>query len=119
MFVFTGCKDEDLFVIEGDIPNLTSNTLYLVTTSDVVKIDTVQAKNGKFEYSSFSDSVVPILIYLEKKSVWMTVWAKNEDRIKVGGDVNCPELITVEGNEINNLLTEFKTKNKSIIGLGV
>jgi peroxiredoxin len=87
----------------------------MVTTTNEVKIDTVQAKSGKFEYTAFSDSVVPVLIYMEEKSIWMTVWAKNEDRIRIGGDVTCPELITVKGNEINDLLTEFKTKNKAII----
>jgi peroxiredoxin len=87
----------------------------MITTSDEIKIDTIQAKGGKFEYEAFSDSVVPILIYMEEKSIWMTVWAKNEDKIKISGDVNCPELITAEGNEINDLLTEFKTMNKTII----
>jgi peroxiredoxin len=113
--IFTGCKNKDTFVIEGDMLSLTSNTLYMLTNSDAIKIDTIQAKGGKFEYTASSDSVAPILIYMEEKSVWITVWAKNEDRIKVSGDVNCPELITVEGNEINNLLTEFKTQNNATI----
>jgi hypothetical protein len=87
----------------------------MLTNSDEMKIDTIQAKNGKFEYTACSDSLIPVLIYMEEKSVWITAWAKNEDRIKIGGNINCPELITVEGNEINNLLTEFKTKNKDAI----
>jgi peroxiredoxin len=115
VFIFTNCKDKNSFVIEGDILNLTRNKLYLVTTSDKINIDTIYAKEGKFKYETSSDSIVPVLIYMEEKSVWITVWVKNEDKIKIEGDVNYPELIEAEGNEVNNLLTEFKTQNKTII----
>ncbi|MDR0506313.1 MAG: redoxin domain-containing protein [Dysgonamonadaceae bacterium] len=114
--MLTSCKNnKNLFIVEGNIPNLTNNNLYVVTTSDDIKIDTVQARLGKFYYKASSDSVIPILIYMEKQSIWMTIWAQNGDDIKIEGDVNCPELIAVKGNEINNLLTEFKSKNHSII----
>jgi peroxiredoxin len=102
-------------MIEGQIFNLTTNNLYLITTTDPIKIDTIQAKDGRFVYTASSDSVVPILIRMEEEHVWITVWAKNEDKIKIKGDVNCPELIEIEGNEINNFLTEFKIKNQSLI----
>jgi peroxiredoxin len=115
MFIFTSCKDKSSFVIEGNVPGLTSNLLYFITTSNKITIDTIQAKNGKFEYTASSDSTIPILIYMEDKSVWITAWAKNEDVIHIEGDVNCPELIGIEGNEINNLLTEFKVKNNESI----
>jgi peroxiredoxin len=115
IFIFTNCKNEKSFIIEGNIPNLTANSVYFISTPDEIKIDTIHAKDGKFTYKSSSDTIIPILIYMEKKTVWITVWAKNGDEIKMEGDVNCPELIEVEGNEINNLLTEFKTKNLALI----
>ncbi|MDR2057798.1 MAG: AhpC/TSA family protein [Dysgonamonadaceae bacterium] len=115
VFIFTSCKNKNAFIIAGDISNLISNTLYLVTTSNEIKIDTICAIDGKFEYISSSDSVIPILIYMEEKSAWITAWAKNGDTIQIEGNVNCPELITVKGNEINNLLTDFKTKHKTLI----
>jgi peroxiredoxin len=111
VFIFTNCKDKNSFTIEGIIPNLTMNNLYLVTTSDEIKVDTILAKAGKFKYKASSDSMVPILIYMEEKSVWITVWAKNGDEIKIKGDLSYPELIEVQGNDVNNLLTEFKSKN--------
>ncbi|MDR1437223.1 MAG: AhpC/TSA family protein [Candidatus Symbiothrix sp.] len=114
VFIFTSCKN-DTFLIEGHISNLTTNKLYLITYQDKIKIDTVYAQEGKFTYESSSDSVVPILIRMEEESVWITAWAKNEDEVKIEGDVNCPELIEIEGNEINNLLTEFKINNKTLI----
>ena len=78
-------------------------------------IDTVYAKEGKFKYESTSDSVKPILVYLEEGSVWITIWAKSGQSIKISGDVNYPELIEAKGNDINDQLSLFKQKNKEII----
>jgi peroxiredoxin len=109
---FTACTNKKSYTIEGYLDGLINPTLYFVTST---KVDTVLSKNGKFSFTSDSDSLQPIIIYMEDGSVWMTVWAKNEDVIKISGEVNYPELIEVKGNEVNDLLTTFRQNNRKII----
>ena len=114
---FVACeKDENSYLLEGNITNLSSNNLYIVTYSDsVAKIDTIRVDKGQFKYTFSSDSVISNLIYMEEGKVWITAWAKNKDKVKITGDANYPELIEVRGNEINDLLTEFKVQNRDVI----
>ena len=109
---FTACTNKKSYTIEGHLDGLNNPTLYFVTST---QIDTILSKNGKFSFTSSSDSLQPVIIYMEEGSVWITVWAKNEDVITISGEVNYPELIEVRGNEVNNLLTEFRQNNRKII----
>ena len=115
--VFTACKEErEEYAVDGNITNLSNDNLYIVSQSDSgMKIDTIRATEGHFQYTSVSDSTTSNLIYMEEGKVWITIWAKNKEQIKIAGDANYPELIEVRGSEINNLLTEFKFQNKDII----
>ena len=114
---FASCKEEEVvYTVEGNITNLVNSNLYVLSLSDsVMKIDTIRANDGQFKYTSFSDSTTSNLIYMEEGNVWITIWAKNKEQIKIVGDANYPELIEVHGSEINNLLTEFKIQNKDVI----
>ena len=101
------------YIVEGTISELTHPTLYFITDiENETKIDTILAQNGQFHFSASSDSIQSILIYLSDQSTWITAWAKNGDRIKIFGSAEHPELIEIYGNEINDLLTQFKQENK-------
>jgi peroxiredoxin len=116
LLVFSACRNEKTYTLEGNITNLIDNHLYIVMLADsAVKIDTVQVVEGKFAYRACADSLLPVLIYMEEGSVWMTAWATNRDHIEITGDAVYPELIEVRGNEVNDLLTLFKTENKASI----
>jgi peroxiredoxin len=111
----TGCKNEKSYVVEGNVDGLTSSAIYVVSSFDnKTKIDTLFAKEGKFKFVSSYDSVKPIIIYMEEQTVWITVWVQNGETITIAGNVNHPELIEINGSEINNLLTEFKQRNKEV-----
>lgn len=108
-----GCENRESYMVEGNVSGLTNSTIYVVTSHDnKIKIDTLFAKEGKFEFVSSCDSIKPVIIYMEEQSVWITAWVKNGETITVAGNANYPELIEINGNEINNLLTEFKQQNK-------
>lgn len=112
----TACGDKKTYLLEGDINGLTNPTIYIVTSSDnETRVDSVLAKDGKFTFTSSSDSLKPVIIYMEDQSVWITVWAQNGEKIRLSGDVAYPELFEANGNEINDLLTEFRQNNKDII----
>lgn len=116
--MFLACTPNRLsYVVEGHIDGLTNPIMYAVTTSEFTsKIDTIIAKDGAFCYESSSDSITAIIFKAktEEFSAWFTVWAQNGDHITVSGDVNHPELIEINGNEINELLTQFRQKHKTL-----
>jgi peroxiredoxin len=115
-FVFVSCKDTNSYTINGNIKDIEIADIYIVTHTDsIARVDTVQSKGGKFKFKSESENLQPVVIYMEKGNVWVTVWAKNNENITLAGNVNYPELILAKGGEINNLLTEFKTEHKAAI----
>lgn len=90
--------------------------LYFVAQSDSgYRIDTLSTANGKFSYKGASESTRPVVIYMETGNVWVTVWAKNGEKVVLKGDATYPELITAGGNDVNKTLSEFKEKNTSLI----
>ena len=114
--VFVSCKDTNSYLIKGEIQGIKSPVLYVVSRTDsTLSKDTVQIKSNKFTFRGKSETVQPVVIYMEKGNVWITVWAKNGENIVLTGDVNYPELILARGGEINDLLSDFKVKNKALI----
>lgn len=108
------CKDKDSYILKGNIKELQNSNLYIVS-NDKLQIDTIKAKSGKFTYRGESQDIEPLLINMEDKSVWITLWVKNGEKYLLSGDANYPELIMVKGGEINKLLSEFKNENHSLI----
>jgi peroxiredoxin len=114
--VFASCKDTNSYTIKGNLTGIENPDLYIVIRTDsTARIDTIRSKAGKFKFKSESENFQPVVIYMEKGNVWMTVWAKNGEKIVLTGDVNYPELILVKGGEINNLLSDFKIRHKAAI----
>jgi Peroxiredoxin len=114
--LLTGCKDPGSFVINGEIKGLTHSDLYIVTQNNSsYTIDTIATQKGKFSYEGISENLSPVIIYMETGSAWVTVWAKNGEKISVKGDANYPELILAKGNKVSDLLSEFKESNKTVI----
>jgi peroxiredoxin len=115
-FIFASCKDTDSYTIHGNLKGIENPELYIVARQDsIIQIDTILSKDGKFKFKSKSEILQPLVIYLEKGDVWITVWAKNGEKIVISGDINYPELVLAKGGEVNDLLSDFKTKNRDII----
>jgi Peroxiredoxin len=111
------CGNSDFYSISGEIKGLVHPDLYVVTPKDSVSfhLDTISVEKGKFTYKGKTEQMQPVVIYMETGNVWITVWIKNGESISLKGDANYPELILAKGNEINDLLSEFKEENKSLI----
>jgi peroxiredoxin len=116
VLVFFSCKHADSYTIHGNLTGVETPEIYIVTRPDsTLQIDTVLSKAGKFKYKNQSATLQPAVIYMEKGTVWVTVWTKNGENITLTGDVNYPELVLAKGGEINNLLSGFKTANRDLI----
>jgi len=112
--IIISCEDNNSFILKGNIEKLQNSELYIVSGEDL-HVDTIQTKSGKFTYRGVSQTEEPLLIYMENKSVWITLWVQNGEKYSITGDANYPEMIMVKGGNINKLLSEFKAENMSLI----
>ncbi|MDR1526158.1 MAG: DUF4369 domain-containing protein [Dysgonamonadaceae bacterium] len=114
--LLAACRDEKNYLLEGNITGLVDPVLYIDPSGNRgIRMDTVFAKDGEFQYKASSDSIQPVLIFMEDGSVWMTVWVQNGQVVEIAGNAEYPELIAFNGNEINDLLTQFRQDNWAII----
>lgn len=104
-------------MIRGEISNL-ENPYILVTwfSADTLAIDTVNVDTkGKFSYSNHIDTLTTFSLYLNNYESAAVVFADKGQTLKVKGDARLPDLIEVNGNEINNDLTQFKIENRELL----
>ena len=109
------CKKPDGAFIKGDIENL-SNPYILASyiSSDSLIIDTIPVyDNKRFTYKVDIDTLTTFSLYINDGST--VVFADNGQKLTVKGDVLYPDLIKVNGNEINNDLTTFKIDNQDLL----
>lgn len=109
------CEKENGTFIKGDISNL-SNPYILATyiSSDSLIIDTIHVyDNKKFNYKVNVDTLTTFSLYIDDGST--VVFADNGQKVTVKGDALYPDLIKINGNEINNDLTAFKTDNQDLL----
>ena len=112
--VVISCEDKNSYILKGNITGLSNSEIYIVS-DEGLHLDTIQAKSGKFTYRGASQTLKPLVIYMEGGSVWITVWVQNGEDFMLTGNGHYPEMMMVKGGEVNKLLSEFKTENLSLI----
>jgi len=114
VFFVISCGDKNSYVLKGNISGLKNPEIYIVSGTDL-HVDTVRTQSGKFTYRGVSDSIEPLIVYMEGGSVWITVWVHNNENFLLTGNAPYPEMMMVKGGDLNKLLSEFKTENLSLI----
>jgi len=112
--IVVSCGNENSFTLKGNIKGLQNPKIYVVA-GDSLQFDSIQVKFGKFTYRGVSKTVEPLLLYMENKNAWVTLWVQNGETFSLTGDAGYPEIMMVKGGEINNLLSKFKRDNLSAI----
>ena len=114
--IVTSCGDnKNSYILKGKIHGLNNHEVYILSNAGL-HLDTIKtSKSGKFTYRGVSQTLDPLIVYMESGSVWITLWVQNGEKYSLTGDVNYPELMTVKGGEVNKLLSEFKNDNLSSI----
>lgn len=111
------CNRGDATTIKGEISNL--NYPYLLSSflvSDSLMIDTIPVNNkGKFIYKVNVDTLTTFSIYINQFEGTAVVFADKGEKITVKGDALLPDLIKINGNTINDDLTNFKKENKDLL----
>lgn len=111
------CNSEEGIFIKGKIANL--QYPYILATylsADTLAIDTITTDSqGRFNYRSRIDTLTTFSLYLNNYESAAVVFANKGEKIKVNGDALLPDLIRVNGNEINEDLTSFKINNTDLL----
>ncbi|WP_298653864.1 thioredoxin family protein [uncultured Proteiniphilum sp.] len=117
LYSVVSCKSEEGILIRGEISHLESPYILITYVSaDTLAIDTVNVDvKGKFNYRSHIDTLTTFSLYLNNYESAAVIFADKGQTLKVKGDALLPDLIEVNGNEINNDLTLFKTENRELL----
>lgn len=117
LWVAISCNSEEGTLIKGKIANL--EYPYILTSylsGDTLTLDTIPVdRRGKFRYSSEIDTLTTFSLYFNNYESAVVVFANRGEKLIVEGDAQMPDLIQVNGNEINNDLTTFKQENEDLL----
>jgi len=112
------CGESATYRIQGKVTNLEDQTVYVFFQGDHSnKVEAVECdKPGQFtiERSQFGPFHSATLLF-ENKTVWVTVYLEEGQKITVTGDVEYPALMQIKGGKINNELTSFRKKIGSLL----
>jgi archaellum component FlaG (FlaF/FlaG flagellin family) len=103
--------------IKGKIANLEyPYILASYLSADTLAIDTITVDNkGRFNYRNHLDTLTTLSLYLNNYESAAVVFANEGDRITIEGDAQLPDLIKINGNEVNDDLTSFKISNIDLL----
>lgn len=117
LLIAMSCNSEGGTNIKGKITNLEyPYILASYLSADTLAIDTIAAdRRGNFKYTCSIDTLTTFSLYLNNYESTVVVFANVGDKLTVNGDAQLPDLIEVNGNEINNDLTAFKKENEDLL----
>lgn len=117
MGIMISCNSEEGTLIKGKIANLEyPYILASYLSADTLAVDTIPVNNnGRFSYRSHIDTLTTFTLYLNNYENMAVVFADDGQKLSIEGDAQLPDLIKVNGNEINDDLTAFKNENQDLL----
>lgn len=103
-------RTDKAFTLKGNLKNITGNEIYLYgIQTPFDRIDTIRVENGKFEYETELDTLVPLTL-LFNRTERLPIFADKGVTVTVEGDALLPDSIRISGGETNEELNRFKEK---------
>ena len=118
LLFLVGCDEKkDYFTIKGSLTNLDAPYFFIaMEVSDSILVDTIRVdKQGMFSYKGNVDTLTIASLYFDKGAWSTSVFVNKQWDINIKGDVNRPDLIRVEGGNVNDDLTAFKKANDELL----
>ncbi|MCM1108981.1 MAG: DUF4369 domain-containing protein [Clostridium sp.] len=102
---------EGKFRLQGRFDHLQQGEFYIYSPDGVLpRIDTIRVERGSFDYTTdLSGEAVFYLLYPNFSE--HVIFARGGDVVTVKGDANNLKETRIEGNEENEMLTEFRLAN--------
>lgn len=98
--------------VEGQIQHLGRSEIHLSYYADdhVLAYDTLfSEESGAFRFEvTGTEEINPITLFFHDFNYWTTVFAKQGDVIRITGDIEMVDLLSITGGTVNDDLTRFK-----------
>lgn len=119
IFLFACTRNPNEFKVSGKLDNV--NGPYLFATyekNDSLIVDTIAIDHkGEFSFTGLIDTLSIVSLYFNQEvgSPNVYIFVDKGWDVTLKGDLLYPDLIAVNGGNVNNDLTMFKEKNKDIL----
>jgi len=117
IFISGSCKKESVeFTVKGNLANVESGYFFIILdNNDSLKIDSVYVDDkGGFIYKNHIDTLTMASLFFNNNSLGTSIFIDKKWNVEVKGDVMRPDLIEVNGGDVNNDLTGFKKSNREL-----
>lgn len=102
--------------ITGDIKGLGTDTLYLYGMDELRDhIDTIFVKDDKFYYSTPIDTITSALLLIKNQTEY-PIFLDKGNKIKLKGNANNLEVLSIDGNLYNQEFTAFQKELNELSG---
>lgn len=110
-------KKSNQYEISGKLNNVEGNRFYAShEVGDSIIVDTIPINaQGEFSFRGDIDTLTVISMYFNKNIQSTFALVDKSWKVNIKGDINFPDLIEVTGGDVNDDLTDFKNKNKSLL----
>lgn len=118
LILFFSCeKDNRNLTVSGELANVEGDHFIAAfEKGDSIIIDTIKIQDGKFSYKAYVDTLTIMRLYFNNnKNPRLFAFVDKNWDVKIKGDIFYPDLINIEGGDINNDITEFKKQNKELL----
>ncbi len=115
LLTLIGCKQpKNLFTLEGELKNTTSDTLYLFgTVKPFDRIDTIPLNKGTFHYETELDTLHHLTLVYNNGNT-LPLFANKGLAVTLNGDANQPDSIQIKGGKENEELSQFMDSIRSL-----
>ncbi|MBK5720782.1 AhpC/TSA family protein [Dysgonomonas sp. Marseille-P4677] len=110
-------RNSNTYEVSGQLENVSGDYFYISHESgDSIIIDTIRINpQGEFSFKAEIDTLTELSLYFNQNTKSTFILANKGWKIELKGDVLFPDLIEAKGGEVNDDLTEFKNKNKTLL----
>ena len=115
--LFFSCNEVNIYRIKVNLSNLQAQDVFVVfETAESKTVDTIAYDGtGAFVFTKEQDAYRTLTLYYDSFSHWITIYLEKPQRIVVSGDALFPGLIQIKGGRINELLTEFRKNETTLL----
>lgn len=116
---FACSQNVNEFKVSGRLDNVEAPYFFAAyEKNDTLRVDTILINDkGEFSFRGVVDTLSIVSLYFnqETASPYVYIFVDKGWDVKIKGDLLYPDLIAVNGGDVNNDLTIFKEKNKDIL----
>lgn len=101
--------------IQGEIKGLENDTLYLYgNDGNDEQMDTIIAIDGKIDHTLKVDTITPMMLLINNKTVQIPLFLDRKEKITIQGNANALDFLTIGGNTSNEEYTAFQQALKGL-----